>query len=450
MSQIGKGPQMENVADRVVSALAGARKAAQLYPMAHPSYDEASRALVAVIAEVATTGDGMSLTLFKGRLYAGSKPLAEDTPAAVAMTDAMETRGIESLMFLSGFNSNDTDAVAALLNLRPTAEFDPAAELALRGATHVATSVVARASVNTREQRDQRREADRALYRSMLAKARSVSRQVAARDTPDVREATSMVAAVLSRLLEDEAAVLGLATIRAQGERELFHAVNVMIYSLALGRQLGLPEDELTELGVAALVHDIGKAQFDTATPQGLEAALVGHPAGGAAALSGLPDGERTPLLVAYEHHMGVDGSGWPARPTDYQPHPYSRIVAVGNRYDNLVKPIVDGEAPVAPERAVARLMAEGEGSLDPVFVRLFIRAIGVVPIGTAVRLSDDSVGIVCAVGRDVLTPTVRLVFDHVGSALAEPQDVDLQRDPRFIVEVLDPDALAIDPSEHL
>ena len=146
---------------------------------------------------------------------------------------------------------------------------------------------------------------------------------------------------------------------------------------------------------------------------------------------------------------MGGDGSGWPERAPDYRAHPFSRIVAVGNRYDNLVKPR-EGTEPLQPERAVARLMAEGEGPLDPVFVRLFIRAIGVVPIGTAVRLSDDAVGVVCAVGDDVLTPTVRLVYDGMGQPLEDPEDVDLTRDPRFIAEVLDPEDLALDPSEHL
>jgi HD-GYP domain-containing protein (c-di-GMP phosphodiesterase class II) len=449
MSQISKGPQVDNLAERVVAALASARKAAQLYPAAHPSYTETSRGLVETVGD-ATSFGSMSLTLFEGRLYAGSQPLAEDTPASTSITEAMETRGIESLTFSDGFNELDAHAVTSVLNLRPKAGSDPATELHAQGAIHVATSAVSRSAVDDRQLRDKRRQADRALYRSMLSKVRTVSLQVAARDTPDIREATSMVASILARLLEDEAAVLGLATIRSQGERELFHAVNVMIYSLALGRQLGLPEDDLTELGVAALVHDIGKAQFDTSTADGAQAATAGHPAAGAAALSGLPEGERTPLLVAYEHHMGNDGSGWPVRPQEYQPHPFSRIVAVGNRYDNLVKPLLADQESIAPERAVARLMAEGDGPLDPVFVRLFIRAIGVVPIGTAVRLSDDGVGVVCAVGEDVLTPTVRVVFDPMGMPLEEPEDVDLERDPRFIVEVLDPEALAIDPSEHL
>lgn len=439
---------MNESAERVVTALAAARKAGQLYPAAHPSYVEATQGLVDAISAVTGAGP-FALTLYQGRLYTGSEPLADDTPPAVSVSEALEVRRIESITFAQGFSAEDAEAITAVLNLRTVAGLDLAEELASRGAIGVGLAAVARSERGDRERRGKRRAQDRALYYRMLGQLRHVSKQVAARDTPDVREATSMVGSVLERLLEDEAAVLGLATIRAQGEAELFHAVNVMIYGLALGRQLGLPEGDLTELGVSALLHDIGKAQFDRSTAEGAQAARIGHPAAGASVLAGLPEGERAPLLVAYEHHMGVDGSGWPERAPGYRPHPFSRIVAVGNRYDNLVKPITADE-PLAPERAVARLMAEGDGPLDPVFVRLFIRAIGVVPIGTAVRLSDDSVGIVCAVGADVLTPTVRLVYDGVGTRLEDPDDVDLTRDPRFIAEVLDPDELALDPSEHL
>lgn len=449
MSQILGGITVEATAERTVAALAAARKADQLYPESHPAHAEACNALVAAMDD-ATMAGPMSLTVYQGRIYAGAMPLSDETTAAAMLVEAMEARSIECLTFRHGFGPRDARAAAQVLNCRPSAAFDPVAELESRGARHVASSVVARSAETDREKRDRRREADRALYNTTLAKVRELSRQVAACDTPDVRGATDMVGAVLSRLLEDEAAVLGLATIRSQGEQELFHAVNVMIYALALGRQLGLPEAELTELGVAALVHDIGKAQFDQTTPEGIEAARIGHPATGAAALSGMPQGDRTPLLVAYEHHMGVTDEGWPERPGDYRPHPYSRIVAVGNRYDNLIKPFGRDAQAVAPERAVARLMAEGGTALDTVFVRLFIRAIGVVPIGTPVRLSDDSVGVVCAVGADVLTPTVRLVFDSLGEPVDDDGDVDLERDPRFIVEVIDAEALALDPSEHL
>ncbi len=439
---------MNESAELVVGALAAARKAGQLYPAAHPAYIEAAQALAEAVAEAAGTGP-FSLTLYQGRLYSGSEPLSDDTPAAATLSGALEARGIESLTFAPGFTLTDADALTAVLNLRTSMTLDPAAELASRGARGVGIAAVARSATNDRERRGRQREQDRALYQRLLGQLRNVSRQVAARDTPDVRDANAMVGSVLSRLLEDESAVLGLATIRAQGEAELFHAVNVMIYSMALGRQLGLPEADLTALGVSALLHDIGKAQFDQATPQGAEAARLGHPSAGASVLAGLPEGEREPLLVAYEHHMGVDGSGWPRPATGYRPHPFGRIVAVGNRYDNLVKPLT-GDEPMPPERAVARLMAEAEGPLDPVFVRLFIRAIGVVPIGASVRLSDASVGVVCAVGEDVLTPTVRLVFDGSGAEVEDAQDVDLTRDPRFIAEVLDPEELALDPSEHL
>src|SRR5450759_196723 len=109
-----------------------------------------------------------------------------------------------------------------------------------------------------------------------------------------------------------------MATMRAHNEAAFFHSVNVMIYSLTLGLGPGLPEEGLVSLGMAALFHDVGKAAFDLTDPAQARAAQELHPQYGAEILSQIPDGDRAPMLVAFEHHMGLDGTGYPDRPKDY------------------------------------------------------------------------------------------------------------------------------------
>jgi putative nucleotidyltransferase with HDIG domain len=302
-----------------------------------------------------------------------------------------------------------------------------------------------------RAARDKMRDEDRAMYRRLVGQLRTLSQRVAAQDTPDVTEASAMVGSILGRLMEDQSAVLGLATIRSHSEATLFHSISVMIYALALGRQLGLPEEGLTSLGVSALMHDIGKAAFDGADPEQVRAAELLHPTVGAEILAALPDDDKAPMLVAYEHHMGVDGSGFPERAPDYFGHPFSRMVAVANRYENLVKPLGSAEA-LTPERAVARLMAESNGPLDPIFTRLFIKAVGVLPIGTLVRLSDHTIAVVARVDgeSDPLAPVVRPVYDADGAAIVDPEDIDLSTDERYVAEAIDQDTLRVEVSEHL
>ena len=153
-------------------------------------------------------------------------------------------------------------------------------------------------------------------------------------------------------------------------------------------------------------------------------------------------------MLVAYEHHMGSDGSGYPERDPDYVTHPYSRMIAIGDRYEHLTKG--DAGVSLSPDRAVMQLLREAGSSLDPLFVRLFVRALGVFPVGCVVRLSDMSVGVVTARGADLLTPTVRVLYDADGADLEPAPDIKLGDDGRTVVEVLDPATLKLSVADRL
>jgi HD-GYP domain-containing protein (c-di-GMP phosphodiesterase class II) len=173
------------------------------------------------------------------------------------------------------------------------------------------------------------------------------------------------------------------------------------------------------------------------------------HPKIGAEVLARLPEEDPASMLVAFEHHMGSDGSGWPERPTGYVTHPYSRMVAIADRYENLTKHGDEGE-PMTPDKAVMQILREAGRSLDPLFARLFVKALGVFPIGCVLRLSDQSVGVVSASTDDILSPKVRVLYDAIGLELADPVEVDLTADSRTIVEVLDPATLELHVADHL
>lgn len=435
--------------EALVHALSGARRAVQLYPSTHPSHSDAIGSMVEAAARTASDGPFI-LNVHEGRLYAGSDVLNDDSPAATSLTETMERHHIESLTFEPGFASADATAIAEVLNLRPSPALDVENELRERGASHV---VVAALGVGDeerveREERDRQREQDRALYRQLVSVLRSLNQQSASGGSPDLEHASAMVGDIMSRLVEDESAVLGMALMNSKDESALFHSINVMIYSLTLGLGLGLPDEGLLSLGMAAMLHDVGKAAFDTADPEQARAAAALHPKVGAEILARLTDTDRAPMLVAYEHHMGSDGSGYPDRPADYIAHPYSRMVSIADRYEHLTKG--DTGVALSPDRAVMQLLREAGKALDPFFCRLFVRAIGVFPVGCVVRLSDQSVGVVRAKGTDLLAPTVRIVFDEAGAELETPPDVDLGVDGRTVVEVLDPDVLRLAVADRL
>jgi HD-GYP domain-containing protein (c-di-GMP phosphodiesterase class II) len=154
-------------------------------------------------------------------------------------------------------------------------------------------------------------------------------------------------------------------------------------------------------------------------------------------------------MLVAYEHHMNVDGTGFPARMSDYVAHPYSRLVSIADRYANLIDP-APGIEPLTPDRAVVQVLREAGAAFDPFFARLFANAVGAFPIGCLVRLSDHTVGVVAELGEDPLAPVLRVVFDERGLEPDHRREIDLSRVSARIVEVVTPESLGIEVSDTL
>jgi HD-GYP domain-containing protein (c-di-GMP phosphodiesterase class II) len=174
------------------------------------------------------------------------------------------------------------------------------------------------------------------------------------------------------------------------------------------------------------------------------------HPKVGADILARLDLEDPAPMLVAGEHHMHPDGSGYPDRESDYVPHPYSRIVQIADRYENFTDPQEDEIEALTPDKAMVQVLRDAGSADDPFFARLFAGALGVFPIGCMVRLSNHSVGVVSRPGEDPFAPTVRMAFDERGMELEDPYDLDLAATEQRIVEVVDPDTMRVAISEKL
>ncbi|MDZ4168364.1 MAG: HD domain-containing protein [Coriobacteriia bacterium] len=432
----------------VISALSSARKAIQLYPATHPAHGEALHALVDSVAQL-TAVTPFVLNLHDGRLYHDSIVITDDVHGARAVAEAFEARTIESLSFNPDFNSQDASGLTEVLSLRPSPSLDVDAELAARGVSGVTVSVLEDEEDPDREEHDRQRQADRALYQRVLSVLQRLHDQFAGVGVGDMGETVTVVAGVIDRLLADPSAVLGLATIRGDSDKNLFHALNVMIYSLALGQRLGLPEEGLQSLGLSALLHDVGKSAFDAQDPSQTEAMRGMHPKVGAEILQRVGLEDPGPMLVAYEHHMSSDGGGWPEREAGYVAHPYSRMVAIANRYENLVSGTTAHES-LTPDRAIVQVLREAGTMLDPFFARLLANALGVFPVGCLVRLSDHRVGVVARPGDDPLAPVVRIAYDERGSEIDDPAEVDLADGDVRIVEVIEPQALNVEVAEKL
>jgi HD-GYP domain-containing protein (c-di-GMP phosphodiesterase class II) len=230
------------------------------------------------------------------------------------------------------------------------------------------------------------------------------------------------------------------------------HAVNVCAFALVVGKNQGYDKVKLEQLGIGALLHDVGELRL----PRNLlqkpgvyteqERRLVQqHPRLGVNILSQSDDVHQESLRIVLEHHERIDGSGYPAGLKGLEISPLSEIVGIVDIYDAMLSSR-EGRPPLPPAQAVKQLFQDSlKGHLDRRWVERVIRCLGIYPVGSLVELSTGERGIVTATNpTDALRPSVRLISDAAQQPYSTPQVVDLaaprEHEPeRTILRALDP-----------
>ncbi len=231
---------------------------------------------------------------------------------------------------------------------------------------------------------------------------RGMTDMVAAQPQAARAQAEALAGAFVTKMIGSQDMCIRLLT-DAAGDKSAMHAVNVAVISLLMGRTFGLPESDMLDLGVGALLHDIGKSELPERVrhkEDGFSSAenhlYQEHVAHGVALARkmGLQSGAT---LVIAQHHEHADGSGFPLKLNSDRMTTAARIVSLINRYDNLCNPAVPSKA-LTPHEALSLLFAQGKNRYDTAILGAFIRMMGVYPPGSTVQLTDDRFGVVVSV----------------------------------------------------
>ncbi len=231
---------------------------------------------------------------------------------------------------------------------------------------------------------------------------RVLTDRVAARPDEAREQAEQLSKALVDKMLGEQELCVRLLT-DAAGDKASAHALNVTIVSLLMGKTFGFAAADMQDLGVGALLHDIGKLELpervrhheDDSTAAELRS-YEEHVAHGVvqARRMGLSPGAT---LVIAQHHEHADGSGFPLHLNTDRMTAAARIVALVNRYDNLCNPNVVGRA-ITPHEALSLLFAQSRTQFDTAILGAFIRMMGVYPAGSTVQLTDDRYAMVVGV----------------------------------------------------
>ncbi|GAA5174010.1 MULTISPECIES: HD-GYP domain-containing protein [Halomonadaceae] len=244
------------------------------------------------------------------------------------------------------------------------------------------------------------------------------------RNIPQVKDTVGRFA---ESVLANPSALSWLSRIKNENEYTAEHCLNVGVMAMIFGRHLGYDRKQIEELGLAGMLHDVGKMKLNRAIldkPGKLTAAEFAHIR--THALQGyqmLVDDPGIPLAVkntSRDHHERLDGTGYPYGKRSEEIGLIARIIAIVDTYDAITSDRPYSKA--RPPSEALRILYKARGDhYDDALVIRFIECIGIYPPGSIVELSNGMVGMVLSVNPDNrLHPRVLVTLDENKQSITE------------------------------
>jgi HD-GYP domain-containing protein (c-di-GMP phosphodiesterase class II) len=305
------------------------------------------------------------------------------------------------------------------------------------------------------------------VYYRCMGLVKEVAESIHQQKPLPIRKAKRLMQNTVNAILQDDSTLLGLANIKNYDEYTFNHSVNVAIYAIALGQRIGVPKKHLSHLGMAGLLHDMGKTKIPeeilnkTGKLSPEECSILqSHPVIGTKLIMRMKEwGELSARMMegAFEHHLGYDLTGYPRLTQKKKMTLFGRIVATADFYDALVRPRAHHRFPYVSEKIVGIMLERSGKDIDPAIAKVFINMIGVFPLGTLVLLNTNEMGIVTQVQEDtelIDRPKVCLIYYSDGEYRKEKVVDLIEMDEvsgdfkRSIVKTLDPNEYNINVAE--
>ncbi len=444
------------LADELLRSFASTLRSAQLYSRGHPIITRNLGSFSAALQLLHTLSPRVVIGLI------GDEVIVDDTPIGKAdamgpLMQRLRQNGLERITIERGVTLDElgrfVDATTALEH--QSAGGQP--ETAFANMPHIR---VGRVMVDERTAAEL---ADIATIKRMYTEAVSVATDVwnsaQSEGKPDATIAKTMIDGLAQAVAQNRSALLALTTLKNYDNYTFTHMVNVSILTMGQARGIGIDGALLREFGLAALMHDIGKVRTpleilnkpDKLTPDEF-AVMKKHTIDGAEMLRSTPDIPTLAPVVAFEHHLRLDGSGYPDGAKRPMLNAGTMLCGIADVYDAMRSQRAYQQA--FPTDRILEVLKRNDGKqFDQHLVRRFVQLVGIYPIGNLVRLNTGEVAVVRAIhAPDPYRPQVRVLLNRAGVRLDLPYEINLweivseEGRPSHIVAPLDPAAYEMDP----
>jgi putative nucleotidyltransferase with HDIG domain len=442
------------LADELLRRLSAAIRGAQLYAPGHPLVSRSITALVDTLVVIHGAIPSIAVGIVGDELVVGDIPIPR---AANTMGDLMrrlQQAGIERIVIDRGVQSDEIIRLVEAVSRADSSD----QTAALARLPHIR---VGRLQVD--DQTDARTgdiATFRKLYDDAVKVAETLWESTGVEGIPDADAARGMVDSLAQAVAQNRTALLALTALKNYDNYTFTHMVNVSILTMGQARGVGIDGPLLREFGLAALMHDIGKVKTpneilnkpDKLTEQEYDI-LKRHTVDGAQILRKTPEMPTLAPIVAFEHHLRADGTGYPSA---QRPHLNlgTTFCGIADVYDAMRSQRV--YQPAFPTDRILAVLQRNDGKqFDQNLVRRFVQLVGIYPAGNLVRLYGGEIGVVLkAHAPDPYRPRVRILIGRDGAKLETPPDINLwevaKDEDNAIQAPLDPAEYGIDPLLHL
>ncbi|MFH1902028.1 MAG: HD domain-containing protein [Candidatus Omnitrophota bacterium] len=401
--------------------LVASLQVAKIYTIEHPKSSDSIDKTFKELGGILEHMEELVVGIVGEELASGEEVFFELSKKVKSTSIYLRERGIERIIFSRGLQKEELIKFITFL-ITPKApqevEKDAQEYLILMGIRNITVGKI-KVSLSALD------EAEKPVsylsrYEDSLDKISESLEKVLDEGILDCLELKLTMVNIMDNLMSNYQELLKLTTTMKRYDRITFtHLLNVSILSMFFSSKMGFSKDDILDIGIAALFHDIGKLYISRKIIQkpgklseGEFGLIMSHTTCGAEILLKYVDSLGiSPVVVAFEHHLGYDLGGYPKVLFSKLPHVVSLIVSICDNYDALSQR--RSYKRDYPPQMIYGLMIRKKGSaFDPQLLEKFFKIMGVWPVGVIVLLSDDRVAVVREENEDdIFSPKVEVIF---------------------------------------
>jgi len=445
--------QRARIAEELARRLAAALRGAQLYAPDHPIVKRNVGALAETITVALAAHATLTIGIVEDDLVVGDTPVPRAAETMGELMRRLQQAGIERIVIEDGVEPDEiTELVQTVARAdRGTAPPTPRLQHIRVGKLQVEQRVEAVGDMATFQH----------LYQDAVGIAERLWDSATSEGKPDADAARGIVDSLAQAVAQNRTALLALTALKNYDNYTFTHMVNVSILTMGQGRGLGIEGAALRQLGLAALLHDIGKVRTppeilnktEQLTDREFEI-LKRHTVDGAQILRTTPEVPALAPVVAFEHHLRADGTGYPRGVSRPELNVATMLCGISDVYDAMRSQRVYQQA-FPTDRILSVLQRNDGKQFDQNLVRRFVQLVGIYPAGNLVRLDNGETAVVTkAYAPDPYRPRVKVLFAADRTPIPRPFEVNLWEGHEgfagAIQAPLDPAEYGIDPLVHM